>query len=92
MSAMRALRVAVAVETLSLAVLLVNLVTVHLKAVSSLVGPVHGGAYLAVIACTVLVPGSAATGARWRAWIPAVGGLLAVRRLRLAPAGLTDRP
>ncbi|MEV0819694.1 hypothetical protein [Nonomuraea rubra] len=85
---MRALRVAVAAETLSLAVLLANLFTVHVEGVSSLVGPLHGGAYLAVIACTVLVPGSASAGARWRAWIPVIGGLLAVRRLRLA----ADRP
>ncbi|MFB4268107.1 hypothetical protein [Nonomuraea sp. GTA35] len=78
---MRALRIAVAVETLSLAVLLVNLFTVHVEGVASLVGPLHGGAYLAVVACTVLVPGSASTGARWLAWIPVIGGLLAVRRL-----------
>ncbi|GAA4971417.1 hypothetical protein HD597_007256 [Nonomuraea thailandensis] len=81
---MRALRIAVAVETVSLAVLLVNLFTVHVAGLASLVGPLHGGAYLAVIACTVLVPGSASTGARWRSWIPVIGGLLAVRRLRPA--------
>lgn len=79
---MRALHVAVAVETLSLAALLVNLSTAHVEAVSSLVGPLHGGAYLAVIALTTLVPGSARAGARWRACVPVIGGLLAVRRLR----------
>ncbi|WP_043618924.1 hypothetical protein [Nonomuraea candida] len=79
---MRALRVAVSVETLSLAVLLVNLFTVHVPAVASLVGPLHGGAYLAVIILTTLAPGSAGTGARWRAWVPVIGGLLALARLR----------
>lgn len=85
----RALRIAVAVETLSLAILLTNLATVHEPAVASLVGPVHGAAYLAVIAITVLIPGSAATGARRRAVVPVIGGLLALWRLR-APA--LDKP
>ena len=82
---MRALRVAAVVEAVSLAVLLVNLVTLHAEAVTSLGGPVHGTAYLAVIACTWLVP----TGpkARWLAVVPGVGGLLAVRGTARAPRG-----
>ncbi|PRX96708.1 DUF3817 domain-containing protein [Allonocardiopsis opalescens] len=80
---MRLLRLAAAVEAVSLAVLLVNLVTVHHEAVTSLGGPVHGTAYLAVIAATWLMPSAAAPGARWRALVPGVGGLLAVRRIRL---------
>jgi hypothetical protein len=80
---MRALRIAAAVEAVSLLALLVNLATVHTKAVTSLGGPVHGTAYLAVIACTWLMPASGT--ARWLAVIPGVGGLLALRRVRSAP-------
>lgn len=39
------------------------------QAVSSLVGPLHGTAYAAVIGCTVLMP-TASPGARWQAVIP----------------------
>ncbi|GAA1549550.1 hypothetical protein GCM10009678_35410 [Actinomadura kijaniata] len=76
---MRALRVAAAVEALSLALLLVNLATVHTEVITSLGGPVHGTAYLATLAATWLVPAGA--GARWRAAVPGVGGLLALRHL-----------
>jgi uncharacterized membrane protein YdcZ (DUF606 family) len=78
---LRALRPAAAVEAVSLAVLLANLLTVHAPAVSSLAGPVHGAAYLMVIATAWPAPASAATGARWWALLPGVGGLLALRRL-----------
>ena len=77
---MRALRIAAGVELLSLAVLLVNLVTVHAKPVTSLTGPVHGTAYLVVIAITALLPDLPA-GTRWRSVVPAVGGLLVLRRI-----------
>ena len=82
---MRALRIAALVEAASLTVLLVNLLTLHVEAVTSLGGPVHGTAYLAVIACTWLR--SATTKARWLAVVPGVGGLLAVREAALAPRG-----
>ncbi|SFP97903.1 hypothetical protein K8Z49_07235 [Actinomadura madurae] len=76
---MRALRIAAAAEAVSLVVLLVNLATVHAPAVSSLIGPLHGTAYLAVIALTLLEP--PVPGARLRAVVPGIGGLLALRRL-----------
>ncbi|TDD89917.1 DUF3817 domain-containing protein [Actinomadura darangshiensis] len=76
---MRALRIAAAAEAVSLAVLLVNLATAHVEAISSLVGPLHGIAYLEVIVLTLLQP--AVPGARWRAVVPGVGGLLAAHRL-----------
>ncbi|WP_119731818.1 DUF3817 domain-containing protein [Thermomonospora amylolytica] len=76
---MRTLRIAAAVEAASLAVLLANLLTAHAEAIASLVGPLHGTAYLTVIAATWLVP--AGTPARRRAVIPGIGGLLALRRL-----------
>ncbi|WBB61177.1 hypothetical protein O7599_01050 [Streptomyces sp. WMMC500] len=101
---MRALRIAAAVELLTLAALLINLFTVHTEAVSSLGGPVHGTAYLAVIALTwATTPGDTAPGTRPRSVVPGVGGLLVLRRLdrlrrlrRGGPAGaaphVTDPP
>ena len=74
------LRIAVAVELVSLIVLLINLATVHWPAVSSLVGPTHGCAYLFVIILTARRP-DAAPGVRATAVIPSLGGLLVLRRL-----------
>ena len=50
---LRLLRAAAPVELISLALLLVNLATVHWQAVASLFGPVHGCAYLFVIGATI---------------------------------------
>lgn len=75
------LRIAATVELVSLVVLLGNLATVHVPALASLLGPVHGCAYLATIALTVSRAG-------WRSrpvalsLVPAIGGWLAVRALR----------
>ncbi|MEC4572860.1 hypothetical protein [Streptomyces virginiae] len=77
---MRVLRIASQVEAASLALLLVNLLTVHTEAVASLGGPVHGTAYLIVI--LTVRRASPEPAARSRAWIPGVGGLLALRQLR----------
>ncbi|MEU9994131.1 hypothetical protein ACGFYP_29240 [Streptomyces sp. NPDC048370] len=79
---MRTLRIAAGVEAASLVALLVNLLTTHTPAVSTLVGPLHGTAYLVTIAAAWPAPGAAATGARWLSVIPGVGGLLALRRLQ----------
>ncbi|MER7011037.1 hypothetical protein ABT324_06365 [Saccharopolyspora sp. NPDC000359] len=79
---MRTLRISTAAETATLALLLINLATVHVSAMSSLLGPLHGMAYLLVIAATFLVP--APPSARWLAVIPGINGLLA-RRL-ITPA------
>lgn len=76
---MRSLRIASAVELASLAVLLANLATAHLRPVSSLVGPLHGCAYLWVVIAVYRTGGS--TSARIRALVPGIGGLLAMRRL-----------
>ncbi|MFE5492325.1 DUF3817 domain-containing protein [Streptomyces virginiae] len=77
---MRVLRIAAQVEAVSLALLLANLLTVHTEAVASLGGPVHGTAYLIVI--LTVRQASPEPSARNRAWIPGVGGLLALRQLR----------
>ena len=76
---LRALRAAAIVETASLAVLLVNLATVHWEPLASALGPLHGTAYLATIAIGLLLPVPRA--ARWLTVVPGVGGWLALRRL-----------
>jgi hypothetical protein len=77
----RALKIAAAAEVLTLALLLLNLATIHAQGVSSLVGPLHGTAYLITIAMALAtIP----TRARWLSVIPGVGGLLALSR---HPAG-----
>ena len=83
MTAVRLLRIATIVELISLAVLLTNLATVHVAEVASLLGPVHGCAYLVVIGATINLTRSAAT--RLLAVVPVLGGLLVLRRLSRAP-------
>ncbi len=81
----RALRIAAGVELLTLALLLANLATVHLPAVSSGLGPTHGAAYLLVILIT-FSDREADGRTKLLAWLPAVGGLFVLRRR--ARAGL----
>jgi hypothetical protein len=74
------LRIAARVELISLLLLLANLATVHAGWVATLLGPLHGCAYLVVI------------GAGWQATrrarprllavVPGIGGLLTERALR----------
>lgn len=76
-----ALLVAAHVEVVSLIVLLVNLGTVHAPAVSSLVGPTHGCAYVFVFGAAVRAAGSVRTRAAALAVVPGVGGLLSRHHL-----------
>ncbi|MGH4031666.1 DUF3817 domain-containing protein [Actinomycetota bacterium Odt1-20B] len=76
----RTLRIAATAEALSLAALLVNLFTAHVPSLSALLGPLHGTAYLVVIASAWALPRATAPGARWRAVVPGIGGVLALRR------------
>lgn len=78
---MRRLRAAAAVEAVTLVVLLMNLLTVHTRALASAVGPLHGTAYLAGIAITLLHPFPRS--ARLLAWVPGIGAWLASRRSSL---------
>ena len=87
MTALRWLRVAAAVEAVTVVALFANLATVHVPAVASVLGPVHGTAYLAGIALT-WTGGLSRTG-RWLACIPAVGAWLAARTA--APADADPR-
>ena len=75
---LRWFRLASWAETVSLLVLLGNLATVHVAALASLLGPVHGCAYLATIATAFLLPLPRRT--RLLTLVPGVGGLLALRR------------
>lgn len=75
----RALRAAAIVELVSLVVLLTNLATVHLPEVSSLVGPIHGCAYLFVIVLTARA--TRASRVRATAVVPGIGGVLVLRRI-----------
>lgn len=77
---LRPLRIASGAEAASLVLLLANLATVHARPLSALLGPLHGTAYLAVIALTWLLPPPLPPGVRWRALVPGVGGLLVLRR------------
>ncbi|OLF07054.1 DUF3817 domain-containing protein [Actinophytocola xanthii] len=80
-----ALRIAAAVEALSLLVLFANLATVHEREVSSLVGPVHGCAYLLVVVLAFRQPGTT-TRIRLLSWLPGVGGLVVLPPLARARA------
>ena len=75
------LRVAARVELVSLLVLLANLATVHARAVATLIGPLHGCAYLLVIGSTLAATRRGRP--RLLALVPGVGGLLAERRMRI---------
>ena len=72
-------RVAAAVECLSLVVLLANLATAHLPAITSLGGPTHGLAYLVVVVTTLRAPAAPRT-TKALAFIPGIGGLLVLRQ------------
>ncbi|MBM9838666.1 hypothetical protein JO861_19135 [Rhodococcus hoagii] len=83
---LRHLRIAAHIELISLIVMLANVFTVHLKSISSLMGPAHGCAYLFVVIATVRLK-QASTAAKMLALIPGIGGLLALRKLdRFRPA------
>jgi hypothetical protein len=87
---LRWLRLASWAESVSLLVLLVNLGTAHVAAVASLMGPVHGCAYLATIATAFLLPLPPA--ARRRTLVPGIGGLLALRRATALPRATCADP
>jgi hypothetical protein len=77
---LRHLRIAAHAELVSLIVMLANVFTVHLKPVSSLTGPTHGCAYLFVVIATWRLQ-QAPTAVKVLAFVPGVGGLLALRQL-----------
>lgn len=74
------LRIAAHAELASLIVMLTNVFTVHLKPISSLMGPAHGCAYLFVVIATVRITRAPAA-AKALALVPGAGGLLALRQV-----------
>lgn len=89
-SELRWLAIASVAEAVTLVVLLVNRISVHLPAVTSAVGPLHGFAYLATIAVAFLAP--LATRTRLLTLVPGVGGLLALRSVRAPSRAAADEP
>lgn len=85
------LRVSAAVELASLVVMLANLATAHLPAVSSLMGPLHGCAYLFTVVATARDPRRSAAAVSL-ALLPGIGGLPAQRRLALHSADGSQGP
>lgn len=83
------MRVIAAAELVSLLVILINRFTVHIPAITSSGGPIHGLLYVSTIVLALLLPFPRS--AKWLAVIPGIGGLLALRRARAvqatAPAG-----
>ncbi|MEV5972158.1 DUF3817 domain-containing protein [Streptomyces sp. NPDC051921] len=79
--ALRPLRFAAHAELATLVVMLANLAGPHLRAVSSLMGPAHGCAYLFVVGATWRIT-RAARLTRVVALVPGIGGLLVLRQLR----------
>lgn len=87
---LRTLEVLSVLELLSIAVLVGNLLTTHVGAVTAAVGPVHGALYLAVAVTAVFGRGLLLS-TRLLALVPVLGGvftLVNVRRetQRKAPA------
>lgn len=81
---MSVLRIVGVAELATLALMLLNLATLHLPAVSGVLGPVHGLLYCAsVILALLLMNGN------HRVWllslVPGIGGTLACRELAPRP-------
>lgn len=79
------LRVAAAAELASLTVLLVNLATLDVRSLAALFGPLHGCAWLYVIAATWQDRASVRRHTLLAA-VPGIGGVLALRALPASPA------
>ena len=78
---LKGLKIADAVEAVSVCLLFLNLFTVHWPAVSSALGPMHGTAYLVTIVITLSMA-VASTRAKLLSLVPAVGGYHALRNLK----------
>ncbi|WP_223623056.1 hypothetical protein [Microbacterium sp. EST19A] len=78
---LRTLEVLSVLELLSIAVLLINLATVHVDGVASVLGPLHGALYLAVAVIALLGRGLMLR-TRLMALIPALGGVFTLINVR----------
>lgn len=79
------------IELGSLLVLLVNLATVHVPVVATILGPLHGCAYIAAIVGTAVRAGLLSP-PTLLSLIPGVGGTLAVTVLRRRAQADGDAP
>jgi hypothetical protein len=80
MTSLKLLKIAAAVEAVTVCLLFANLLTVHWPAVSSALGPTHGTAYLVTIVTALSTAGST-TRAKVLSFVPAIGGYLTLRNL-----------
>lgn len=78
---LRALEVLSILELASIAILLTNLATLHLRPVTAALGPAHGALYLAVAVTALLGRGLLAR-TRLMALIPVAGGVLTLVNVR----------
>lgn len=78
---LRALEVLSILELVSIAVLLGNLLTVHIDGLASILGPIHGALFLAV-AVTALFGRDLMLRTRLMALVPAIGGILTLVNVR----------
>lgn len=85
------LRIASTVELATLVVMLANLFTVHLPAISSPAGPTHGCAYLFSFVAVLRDP-QRTSRAIALSLLPGIGGLLALRQLAPLKPTKTDDP
>jgi hypothetical protein len=79
---LRALAIFSLLELASIAILLLNLTTLHLRPVTAALGPTHGALYLAVVV-TALLGRGLMTRTRWMALIPVLGGVLTLVNVRM---------
>jgi hypothetical protein len=79
--ALHALEILSILELASIAVLMLNLVTLHLRPVTAAMGPTHGALFLAV-AVTALFARDLLPRTRWMALIPVAGGVLTLVNVR----------
>lgn len=78
---LRALEILSVLELLSIAVLLTNLMTVHIDGLASVLGPLHGALYLAV-SVTALLGRDLQLRTRLLAVVPVLGGVFTLFNVR----------
>jgi len=78
---LRVLGILSILELLSIAILVGNLTTVHIDGVASVVGPVHGALYLAVVVSALFGRGLLLS-TRLLALVPVLGGIFTLVNVR----------
>ena len=78
---LRALEVLSILELVSIAALLTNLATIHLRPITTILGPVHGAFYLAVLMTALFAWGLHLRTRLW-ALVPVLGGVATLINVR----------